>query len=125
MATEPILAVLDLAEVRRGHGVRFGTWSDYWALTKPEVNFLIAIATGAAFCLACPRTLAHFPWIMLLHTLLGTILVASGAGSLNQVIERNFDEQMRSTARRPIAEDRIETKYALEFGIGLCLAGSQ
>src|SRR4029077_2219138 len=111
-------------EVRRGHGVRFGTWSDYWALTKPEVNFLIAIATGAAFCLACPRTLAHFPWIMLLHTLLGTILVASGAGSLNQVIERNFDAQMRRTARRPIADGRIATSYALAFGIVLSLAGS-
>jgi protoheme IX farnesyltransferase len=124
MATEPILAVLDLAEVRRGQGVRFGTWSDYWALTKPEVNFLIAIATGAAFCLACPRTLAHFPWIMLLHTLLGTVLVASGAGSLNQVIERNFDAQMRRTARRPIADGRISTSYALAFGIVLSLAGS-
>jgi heme o synthase len=124
MATEPILAVLDLAEVRRGHGVRFGTWSDYWALTKPEVNFLIAIAAGAAFCLACPRTLAHFPWIMLLHTLLGTVLVASGAGSLNQVIERNFDAQMRRTARRPIADGRIATSYALAFGIVLSLAGS-
>ncbi len=124
MATEPILAVLDLAEVRRGHGVRFGTWSDYWALTKPEVNFLIAIATGAAFCLASPRTFAHFPWITLLHTLLGTILVASGAGSLNQVIERNFDAQMRRTARRPIADGRIATSYALAFGIVLSLAGS-
>ena len=124
MATEPILAVLDLAEVRRGHGVRFGTWSDYWALTKPEVNFLIAIATGAAFCVASPRTLAHFPWITLLHTLLGTILVASGAGSLNQVIERNFDAQMRRTARRPIADGRIATSYALAFGIVLSLAGS-
>jgi len=124
MATEPILAVLDLAAVERRHTVRCGTFSDYWALTKPEVNFLIAIATGAAFCLACPRTLAHFPWIMLLHTLLGTVLVASGAGALNQVIERNFDAQMRRTARRPIADGRIVTSHALAFGIVLALAGS-
>ena len=124
MATEPILAILDLAAVEPRQIVRTGTFADYFALTKPEVNFLIAIATGAAFCLASPRTLAHFPWIMLLHTLLGTILVASGAGSLNQVIERNFDAQMRRTARRPIADGRIGTSYALAFGIALSLAGS-
>jgi len=124
MATEPILAVLDLAAVERRQTVRYGTFADYCALTKPEVNFLIAIATGAAFCLTFPRTLAHFPWIMLLHTLLGTVLVASGAGSLNQVIERNFDAQMRRTARRPIADGRIGSSYALAFGIVLSLAGS-
>ena len=72
MASEPILAALDLAAVGHRHSVRYGAYADYWALTKPEVNFLIAIATGAAFCLASPRVLGHFPWIMLLHTLLGT-----------------------------------------------------
>jgi len=61
---------------------------------------------------------------MLLHTLLGTVLVASGAGALNQVIERNFDAQMRRTARRPIADGRIVTSHALAFGIVLALAGS-
>jgi protoheme IX farnesyltransferase len=124
MATEPILAVLDLVAVERRHTARCGNFTDYWALTKPEVNFLIAIATGAAFCMACPQTLAHFPWVMLLHTLLGTVLVASGAGALNQVIERNFDAQMRRTARRPIADGRIAASHALAFGIVLSLAGS-
>jgi protoheme IX farnesyltransferase len=97
--------------------------SDYWSLTKPEVNFLIAMATVAAFCLGCPKPLMHFPWFVLLHTLLGTVLVASGAGTLNQVIERQFDAQMRRTARRPIAAGRIEPSHALVFGTLLSLAG--
>jgi len=29
------------------------TFSDYWALTKPEVNFLILITTGVGFYLGC------------------------------------------------------------------------
>jgi len=36
---------------------------DYWALTKPEINILIAITTAAAFCIASPAGLSHFPWV--------------------------------------------------------------
>jgi heme O synthase-like polyprenyltransferase len=34
--------------------------SDYWALTKPEVNFLIAIATLTGSYLAIRGQLVHF-----------------------------------------------------------------
>lgn len=124
MASEPLLAAFDMAVVRRGHSVRSDVLSDYWALSKPEVNFLIAIATLAAFYLGCPTPLVHFPWVLCLHTLLGTVLVASGAGTLNQLIERRFDAQMRRTARRPIAAGRIEPIPALVFGTLLSLAGA-
>jgi protoheme IX farnesyltransferase len=87
------------------------------------VNFLIAIATLAAFCLGCPKPPLHFPWFLLLDTLLGTVLVASGARTLNQVVERYFDGQMRRTARRPIAAGRIEPSHALVFGTLLSLTG--
>jgi len=123
MASEPILASFDMAAAQRGHAVRSSVLSDYWTITKPEVNFLIAITTVAAFCLGCSKPLAHFPWVLLLHTLLGTVLVASGAGALNQLIERKFDAQMRRTARRPIAAGRIEPIHALIFGTLLSLAG--
>ena len=92
MATEPVLAALDLAAVRRRNGlVRPGVLSSYWSLTKPEVNFLIAVTAGAGFWMGVPASLAHFPWTSLLHTLVGTVLVASGAATLNQVIELRFD----------------------------------
>ena len=97
--------------------------ADYWALTKPEVNFLIVIATLAGFWLALPRESHHFPFMLLTHTLLGTLLVASGAGTLNQYIERRFDVQMRRTARRPVASGRIDPSSALRFGILLSITG--
>jgi len=124
VATEPILAAFQLTALQRRHSVRSRVLSDYWELTKPEVNLLIAMTTVAAFCLGSPKPLAHFPWLLLLHTLLGTVLVASGAGSLNQLIERKFDAQMRRTARRPIAAGRIEPIQALIFGSLLSLAGT-
>jgi protoheme IX farnesyltransferase len=123
MATDPILAAFEVTVVERHSWARPSVLADYWALTKPEINFLIALATAAAFCLACPQTLAAFPWALFLRTVFGTVLVASGAGTLNQLIERRFDSEMRRTARRPIAAGRIEPIPALVFGIVLSLAG--
>ena len=123
MAIEPVLAGFELPVLQRDRSVRWRVLSSYWELTKPEVNFLIAMTTVAAFCLGSPGSLVQFPWLLLLHTLLGTVLVASGAGALNQLIERRFDAQMRRTARRPIAAGRIQPNHALVFGALLALTG--
>jgi heme O synthase-like polyprenyltransferase len=55
--------------------------ADYWALTKPEINFLIAIATLTGFYLGCAGRSGEFSFLLLIHTLLGTVLVASGTGT--------------------------------------------
>ena len=124
MATEPIVAALDVAAVRRRHGLaRSSVLSGYWLLTKPEVNFLIAVTAAAGFWMGAPASFAHFPWTSLLHTLVGTVLVASGAATLNQLIELRFDGQMRRTARRPLVSRRIEPSHALWFGISLSAIG--
>ena len=95
--------------------------SDYWMLTKPEVNFLIVLTTFAGFYLGSPPR----PWriLLLFNTLLGTLLVASGTGTLNQYIERNFDSLMRRTSRRPLPAGRIVHVHALWFGLVLSIAG--
>ena len=97
--------------------------SDYWALTKPEVNFLILITTFVGFDLASASN-GRFSSAGLFNTLLGTLLVASGTGTLNQYLERTFDAQMRRTARRPAAAGRVQPISALVFGVVLAAAGS-
>src|SRR6266699_129181 len=103
----------------------FSRWTvvlaDYWTLTKPEVNFLILITTFAGFYLASPAS--HWRILLLFNTLVGTMLVASGTGTLNQYIERRFDSQMRRTARRPLPAGRINPSRALWFGVVLSVAG--
>jgi heme O synthase-like polyprenyltransferase len=47
--------------------------SDYWALTKPEVNFLIAMATFIGFSLGRATEPHNFPFSLLIHTLLRTL----------------------------------------------------
>jgi heme O synthase-like polyprenyltransferase len=83
MATELLLVAYGLPVVQPRHFVRSNVLSNYWTLTKPEINFLIGLATAAAFFVGCAEPLARFPWVLLVHTLLGTDLVASGAGTLN------------------------------------------
>ena len=125
MATEPILAALDIAAVRRRRSLmRSDVLSGYWSLTKPEVNFLIAVTAGAGFWMGAPASLAHFPWTSLLHTLIGTVLIASGAATLNQLMEVRFDAQMRRTARRPLVSRKIGKSHALCFGISLSVIGA-
>ena len=98
--------------------------AEFWALTKPEINFLIAIATLTGFHLALPAQHNGFPLVLLVHTLLGTLLVASGAGALNQYVERRFDAQMRRTRRRPLVAKRLDPGSALGFGVLLASVGS-
>ena len=122
MASEPRLAALEPAVVQRSHSLPSSILFDYWTLTKPEINFLIAMTTAAAFCLGFSEG-TRFPWLLFLHTVLGTVLVSSGASTLNQVIERHFDAKMRRTARRPIAAGRIQPSHAMVFGTLLSVAG--
>ena len=98
--------------------------ADYLALTKPEINFLIVIATLTGFYLGCPTQPQGFPFMRLIHTVLGTLLVASGAGTLNQYLERRFDAQMRRTRRRPLAAGKLNPLAAFWFGILLSFAGA-
>jgi len=121
MATNPTIAALEVAAGERHHLAQ--TLAHYWALTKPEVNFLIAITTFAGFCLALPTHSHPFPFLQLIHTLLGTLLVAGGTGTLNQYVERYYDAQMRRTARRPLAAGRLDASAALRFGILLSCTG--
>jgi protoheme IX farnesyltransferase len=59
----------------------------------------------------------------LFNTLCGTLLVASGTGTLNQYLEHHFDAQMRRTRRRPVAAGRVRPATAAWFGVLLSFVG--
>lgn len=123
MSGLPIVAQ-QLASRRQDGRLWSSTLSDYWALTKPDVNFLILITTGVGFYLGAGSDARPMSVLSLFNTLLGTLLVASGTGTLNQYIEREFDAQMRRTARRPAATGRVKPQAVLVFGIALAGIGS-
>jgi protoheme IX farnesyltransferase len=102
-----------------------GKASDYLALTKPRVTWLIAVTTAAGYffgALAGQWGLATV--LQFMHTLLGTALVASATAVLNEWYERESDGKMRRTAGRPLPAGRIEPRRAFWFGIALAVFGS-
>jgi protoheme IX farnesyltransferase len=122
MAQQSAITGFSSSAVQAGRLEGFTVLSDYWQLTKPEVNFLILITTFVGFYLASLSD-GRFSFAGLCKTLLGTLLVASGTGALNQYVERKFDAQMRRTARRPAAAGRIKPPAVLAFGVALAAVG--
>src|SRR5690349_16273962 len=93
---------------------------DFVTLTKPRLNFLVLLTTAAAYSLGAGPDARL---IDLVHTLLGTFLVAGGAAALNQVWERRTDRLMRRTQRRPMADERMSVVQGTAFGVILTAAG--
>ena len=94
--------------------------ADFITLAKPRLNLLVLITTAAGLYLAAP---GGVPAPVLLHTLLGTALVAGGAAALNQVWEKQTDAVMSRTRRRPVASGRLRTLEGWWFGLALSAAG--
>jgi protoheme IX farnesyltransferase len=93
---------------------------DYIALTKPRITWLILMSTGVGYFFGAQK--GWHLWT-LLHTIVGTGLIASGTAALNQWIERVADGKMRRTQARPLPSGRLEAPNALVFAIAISIAG--
>jgi protoheme IX farnesyltransferase len=78
------------------------------------------VTTLAGFTMASPATL---DLALLLHTLIGTGLVAAGTLALNQFMERDVDALMERTRSRPLPGGRLQPFEALVFGAALTCGG--
>lgn len=91
----------------------------YSDLIKARLTFMVLLTTLVGFYAG---SIGKLDVILLLHTMLGTALVASGAAALNQWLERDHDARMRRTEDRPLPSGRMQPSTALVFG-GLCAGG--
>jgi protoheme IX farnesyltransferase len=91
---------------------------DLLELTEPRITLSILICTAAVCYVGGPFHLAA-----LIHTLIGTALMASGAAALNQWHGANSDAKIPAAKRRRIPAGRIEPVDALAFGAWLSLTG--
>jgi heme o synthase len=94
--------------------------NDYIQLTKPRITWLILMSTAVGFFFGIR---GHWSWLVLLHTTIGTGLIASGTAALNQWWEREADARMPRTKKRPLPSHRLSPVRAMWFGIGLSVLG--
>ncbi len=97
-----------------------GRAAAYVELTKPGITRLVSLTAAAGFYMGSRG--AVDVWA-LVHTIVGTALVASGASAFNQYLERVPDARMRRTAARPLPSGRISGREAVVFATLVSLAG--
>ena len=82
-------------------------------LFKGRLTSLVLLTTLVGFYMGTHGSMDI--WLMV-HTLLGTALVACGAAALNQYWERDFDANMRRTRNRPIPSGELQPDTVLLVG---------
>jgi protoheme IX farnesyltransferase len=86
----------------------------YVALTKPRIIELLLVTTVPPMIVA-QRGLPSLS--LILFTLVGGALASGGANAINCYFDRDIDEVMDRTKRRPLPQHRIEPTNALFFGV--------
>lgn len=88
----------------------------YVALTKPRIIELLLVTTVPVMFLAA----GGVPGLgKVLATLGGGALAAGSANALNCWVDRDIDQLMRRTRRRPLPEHAVSPRAALVFGLVL------
>jgi heme o synthase len=95
--------------------------ADFVELTKPRITLLVLITTLVGFYMGSRNGIQ---FAVLLHTMIGTALVAGGASALNQYVERDLDARMQRTRNRPIPGGRLGPADALLFSVAISAIGS-
>ena len=104
---------------RRATGPRRAS-STYVGLTKPRIIELLLVTTVPAMFLAAGGVP---PLLLVLNTMIGGCLAAASANVFNCVLDRDIDERMRRTRRRPLPRHLVGPRAAMVFGIVLGVAG--
>ena len=92
----------------------------FWELTKPGIARLVLVTAAAGYYLGSRD---GFDLPRFFRTLLGTALVAAGAGALNHVRERDVDARMDRTRDRPLPSGRLTLRAAAIFATTTACAG--
>tara|TARA_B100000123_G_scaffold268767_1_gene243873 strand:- start:250 stop:1131 length:882 start_codon:yes stop_codon:yes gene_type:complete len=92
----------------------------FFELTKPRITFLILVSTALGFYLGSQGKINSNQFAF---TMVGTFLLAGGAGAINHFVEKDLDKLMDRTQSRPIPAGIISGKNALFFGVSITIIG--
>jgi protoheme IX farnesyltransferase len=93
----------------------------YVSLTKPRIVELLLVTTVPAMAVAA----GGLPSLWLVAvTLVGGSFAAGAANALNCYLDRDIDQVMRRTSRRPLPTHTVSPKAALVFGLVLAVTAT-
>jgi len=95
--------------------------SAYVGLTKPRIIELLLVTTVPAMFLAADGVP---PLLLVLVTMVGGCLAAASANVFNCVLDRDIDERMRRTRRRPLPRHAVGARAATVYGTVLGIAAT-
>jgi len=96
-------------------------WRRYLALTKPRILPMVIVTALPVLLTASGGRPELAP---ALGVLLGIVLVAAAANTLNMYVERDRDALMVRTRNRPLPRAELAPRAALLFGLALSFAGT-
>ena len=88
---------------------------DYLQLVKLSLSIMVVFSSVVSYLLA-PKVVVY-EWNMILLLFVGGLLVTGSANTINQVVEKDTDAQMKRTANRPIASGRMSVQEGWAFAI--------
>ncbi|MEO0332335.1 MAG: heme o synthase, partial [Bacteroidota bacterium] len=98
------------ASIASGRSELFQKVRDYQQLVKLRLNLTVVFSSLMAYLIGASGPI---DWIALLVLALGGFLVTGAANTLNQVLESEFDANMKRTADRPLAAGRMKSSEAV------------
>ena len=92
---------------------------DLVGLTKPRIISLLLVTT------VMPMFVAGRPdWKLVLVVLVAGYLMAGGANAINMYFDRDIDDLMVRTRRRPLPSGRMSPMAVLAYGVALATAAT-
>lgn len=97
--------------------------ADFFELTKPRITLFVVLTVLVGFIAGTKGPLSGIDSALLVHTLVGTALVAAGTSAFNHLVEADLDRRMARTASRPLAAGRLRLSDAFVFATALSVTG--
>ena len=101
--------------------------SKYLELIKINISILVSTTCYIGYYLGLQyngqNMTEYDSWVTFFYLLIGTIISSSGAATLNQCFEVEYDSKMERTKNRPLPKNEIPLTKAIIFGILCSLVG--
>lgn len=95
-------------------------WRDFLEMTKPKVVLLMLITAWVGMALAPKGDAAVVGMIV---GTLGIAALAAAGAAFNHLLDRQLDQRMARTHRRPMATGRVSLHQGLAFAATLTISG--